>query len=84
VEQLVFEGAMNGPMFLAWVKRALSNAQAGEAVLMALKAAGVGGNQAAGVRLIYLSPDVNPRGLEQVKAHLRKALITSTGCTPQV
>ena len=80
----VIEGAMNGPMFLAYVRQCLvPTLKRGETVLMdnlpVHKVAGVAeAIQAAGAMLIYLpkySPDLNPIELafSKLKAHLRKA-----------
>jgi transposase len=80
----VIEGAMNGPMFLAYVRQCLvPTLNRGETVLMdnlpVHKVAGVAeAIQAAGAMLIYLpkySPDLNPSELafSKLKAHLRKA-----------
>ena len=80
----VIEGAMNGPMFLAYVRHGLvPTLKRGETVLMdnlpVYKVAGVAeAIQAAGAVLIYLpkySPDLNPIELafSKLKAHLRKA-----------
>ena len=80
----VIEGAMNGPMFLAYVKQCLvPTLRRGETVLMdnlpVHKVAGVAeAIEAAGATLIYLpkySPDLNPIELafSKLKAHLRKA-----------
>src|SRR5262245_58812658 len=80
----VLEGAINGPMFLAYVKQCLvPTLKRGEIVLMdhlpVHKAAGVAeAIEAAGATLIYLpkySPDLNPIELafSKLKAHLRKA-----------
>jgi len=80
----VIEGAMNGPMFLAYVKQCLvPTLKRGEIVLMdhlpVHKVAGVAeAIEAAGATLIYLpkySPDLNPIELafSKLKAHLRKA-----------
>jgi len=80
----VIEGAMNGPMFLAYVRQCLvPTLKCGETVLMdnlpVHKVAGVAeAIQAAGAMLIYLpkySPDLNPIELafSKLKAHLRKA-----------
>ena len=80
----VIEGAMNGPMFLAYVKQCLvPTLKRGETVLMdnlpVHKVAGVvEAIEAAGATLIYLpkySPDLNPIELafSKLKAHLRKA-----------
>ena len=81
---LVIEGAMNGPMFLAYVKQCLvPTLKRGELVLMdnlpVHKIAGVTeAIEGAGATLIYLpkySPDLNPIELafSKLKAHLRKA-----------
>ena len=80
----VLEGAMNGPMFLAYVKQCLVHTlKRGEIVLMdhlpVHKVAGVvEAIEAAGATLFYLpkySPDLNPIELafSKLKAHLRKA-----------
>jgi transposase len=80
----VLEGAINGPMFLAYVKQCLvPTLKRGEIVLMdhlpVHKVAGVAeAIEAAGATLIYLpkySPDLNPIELafSKLKAHLRKA-----------
>jgi len=80
----VIEGAMNGPMFLAYVKQCLvPTLRRGDTVLMdnlpVHKVAGVAeAIEAAGARLIYLpkySPDLNPIELafSKLKANLRKA-----------
>src|SRR6266480_2252614 len=80
----VLEGAINGPMFLAYVKQCLvPTLKRGEIVLMdhlpVHKVAGVAeAIAAAGATLIYLpkySPDLNPIELafSKLKAHLRKA-----------
>ena len=80
----VIEGAMNGPMFLAYVRQCLvPTLKRGETVLMdnlpVHKVAGVAeAIQAAGAMLIYLpkySPDLNPieQAFSKLKAHLRKA-----------
>jgi transposase len=80
----VIEGAMNGPMFLAYVQQCLvPTLKRGEIVLMdnlpVHKVAGVAAAiEAAGATLIYLpkySPDLNPIELafSKLKAHLRKA-----------
>ena len=84
VAPFVLEGAMNGPMFLAWVKQGLvPTLKRGETVFMdnlpVHKVAGVAeAIAAAGAKLIYLpsySPDLNPIELafSKLKAHLRKA-----------
>jgi transposase len=80
----VLEGAMNGPMFLAYVKQCLvPTLKRGEIVLMdnlpVHRVAGVAeAIEGAGATLIYLpkySPDLNPIELafSKLKAHLRKA-----------
>src|SRR5437016_10640716 len=80
----VIEGAMNGPMFLAYVQQCLvPTLKRGDIVLMdnllAHKVAGVAkAIEGAGATLIYLpkySPDLNPIELafSKLKAHLRKA-----------
>ena len=80
----VLEGAINGPMFLAYVKQCLvPTLKRGEIVLMdhlpVHKVAGIAeAIEAAGATLIYLpkySPDLNPIELafSKLKAHLRKA-----------
>jgi transposase len=80
----VIEGAMNGPMFLAYVKQCLvPTLKRGEIVRMdnlpVHKVARVAeAIEAAGATLIYLpkySPDLNPIELafSKLKAHLRKA-----------
>ena len=80
----VIEGAMNGLMFLAYVKQCLvPTLKRGDIVLMdnlpVHKVAGVAeAIEAAGATLIYLpkySPDLNPIELpfSKLKAHLRKA-----------
>ena len=80
----VLEGAINGPMFLAYLKQCLvPTLKRGEIVLMdhlpAHKVAGVvEAIEAVGATLIYLpkySPDLNPIELafSKLKAHLRKA-----------
>ena len=88
----VIEGAMNGAMFLAYVKQCLvPTLKRGEIVLMdnlpVHKVAGVAeAIKAAGATLIYLpkySPDLNPIELafSKLKAHLRKAAEhTSRAC----
>jgi len=84
IAPFVLEGAINGPMFLAYVKQCLvPSLKRGEIVLMdhlpAHKVAGVAeAIEAAGATLIYLpkySPDFNPIELafSKLKAHLRKA-----------
>lgn len=80
----VLEGAMNGPMFLAWVKQFLvPTLKRGEIVAMdnlpVHKVAGVvEAIEAAGATPQYLppySPDLNPieMAFSKLKAHLRKA-----------
>jgi len=80
----VIEGAMNGPMFLAWVKQSLvPTLKRGDIVAMdnlpVHKVAGVEeAIEAAGATLRYLppySPDLNPieMAFSKLKAHLRKA-----------
>ena len=80
----VIEGAMNGPMFLAYVQQCLvPTLKRGEIVLMdnlpVHKVAGIAeAIEGAGATLIYLpkySPDLNPIELafSKLKAHLRKA-----------
>jgi transposase len=80
----VLEGAMNGPLFLAYVKQCLvPTLKRGEIVMMdnlpVHKVAGVReAIEAAGATLVYLpsySPDLNPieMAFSKLKAHLRKA-----------
>lgn len=80
----VLDGAMNGPMFLAYVKRCLvPTLKRGDIVAMdnlpVHRVAGVAeAIEAAGATLLYLppySPDLNPIELafSKLKAHLRKA-----------
>jgi len=80
----VLEGAMNGPMFLAYVQQCLApTLRRGDIVVMdnlpAHKVAGVEeAIEAAGARLRYLppySPGLKPiePAFSKVKAHLRKA-----------
>ena len=80
----VLEGAMNGPMFLAYVKQCLvPTLKRDDTVIMdnlpVHKVTGVEqAIEAAGATLIYLpkySPDLNPIELafSKLKAHLRKA-----------
>jgi transposase len=80
----VLEGAMNGPMFLAYVKQCLvPTLKRGDIVVMdnlpVHKVAGVQqAIEAAGATLLYLppySPDLNPieMAFSKFKAHLRKA-----------
>jgi transposase len=84
IAPFVLEGAINGPMFLAYVKQCLvPSLKRGEIVLMdhlpAHKVAGVAeAIEAVGATLIYLpkySPDLNPIELafSKLKVHLRKA-----------
>ena len=84
VAPFVLEGAMNGPMFLAYVKQGLvPTLKRGDIVIMdnlpVHKVAGVEqAIEAAGATLLYLppySPDLNPiePAFGKVKAHLRKA-----------
>jgi len=84
VAPFVLEGAMNGPMFLAYVKQCLVPAlKRGDTVFMdnlpVHKVAGVQeAIEAVGATLIYLpsySPDLNPieQAFSKLKAHLRKA-----------
>jgi transposase len=80
----VLEGAMNGPMFLAYVKQCLvPTLSRGDIVVMdnlpVHKVAGVRqAIEAADATLLYLppySPDLNPieQAFSKFKAHLRKA-----------
>lgn len=84
VAPFVLEGAINGPMFLAYVKQCVVPVlRRGDVVMIdnlpAHKVAGVSeAIAAAGAKLIYLpsySPDLNPIELafSKFKAHLRKA-----------
>ena len=84
VAPFVLEGAMNGPMFLVYVKQGLvPTLKRGDIVIMdnlpVHKVAGVEqAIEAAGATLLYLppySPDLNPiePAFSKVKAHLRKA-----------
>jgi transposase len=84
VAPFVLEGAMNGPLFLAYVQQCLApTLKRGDIVVMdnlpVHKVAGVEeAIEAAGARLRYLppySPDLNPiePAFSKVKAHLRKA-----------
>ena len=84
VAPFVLEGAMNGPMFLVYVKQGLvPTLKRGDVVIIdnlpAHKVAGVGETiEAAGAKLLYLpsySPDLNPiePAFSKIKAHLRKA-----------
>ena len=85
----VLEGAMNGPMFLAYVKQCLvPTLKRDDTVIMdnlpVHKVTGVEqAIKAAGATLIYLpkySPDLNPIELafSKLKAHLRKAAEQTT------
>jgi len=80
----VLEGAMNGPLFLAYVKQCLvPTLKRGDIVVMdnlpVHKVTGVReAIEAAGATLLYLppySPDLNPieMAFSKLKAHLRKA-----------
>ena len=84
VAPFVFEGAINGPMFLAYVKQCLvPTLKRSDIVIMdnlpVHKVAGVAeAIEAAGAMLLYLppySPDLNPiePAFSKVKAHVRKA-----------
>jgi transposase len=84
VAPFVLEGAINGPMFLAYVKQyVVPILKRGDTVLMdhlpAHKVAGVReAIEAVGATLLYLpsySPDLNPiePAFSKFKAHLRKA-----------
>lgn len=84
VAPFVIEGAMNGPMFLAYVRQCLvPTLKRGDIVVMdnlpVHKVAGVAeAIAAAGAALHYLppySPDLNPiePAFSKIKAHLRKA-----------
>jgi transposase len=84
VAPFVLEGAMNGPMFLAYVKQCLApTLKRGDIVVMdnlpVHKVAGVAeAIEAVGATLLYLppySPDLNPIELafSKLKAHLRTA-----------
>jgi transposase len=84
VAPFVLEGAINGPMFLAYVKQCVvPTLRRGDVVIIdnlpAHKVAGVKETiEAAGAKLLYLpsySPDLNPIELafSKFKAHLRKA-----------
>jgi transposase len=84
VAPFVLEGAMNGPLFLAYVKQCLvPTLKRGDIVVMdnlpVHKVAGVEeAIETAGATLLYLppySPDFNPIELafSKLKAHLRKA-----------
>jgi len=84
VAPFVFEGAINGPMFLAYVKQCLvPTLKRSDIVIMdnlpVHKIAGVAeAIEAAGAMLLYLppySPDLNPiePAFSKVKAHVRKA-----------
>ena len=80
----VFEGPMNGEMFLAWVRQGLApTLRRGDVVILDnLSTHKIGGVrealEAAGARLLYLppySPDFNPieQAFAKLKALLRKA-----------
>jgi transposase len=80
----VLEGAMNGPMFLAYVRQCLvPTLKRGDIVAMdnlpMYKVAGVEeAIETAGATLLYLppySPDLNPieQAFSKLKAHLRRA-----------
>ena len=75
----VLEGAMNGPLFLAYVKQCLAPTLKRGDNLPVHKVAGVReAIEAVGATLLYLppySPDLNPIELafSKLKAHLRKA-----------
>ncbi|HEY6602740.1 MAG TPA: IS630 family transposase [Xanthobacteraceae bacterium] len=84
VAPFVLEGAINGPMFLAYVKQCVvPTLRRGDVVIIdnlpAHKVAGVKETiEAAGAKLLYLpsySPDLNPiePAFSKFKAHLRKA-----------
>jgi transposase len=84
VAPFVLEGAINGPMFLAYVKQCVVPIlRRGDVVVIdnlpTHKVAGVReAIEAAGAKLIYLpsySPDLNPiePAFSKFKAHLRKA-----------
>ncbi len=84
VAPFVLDGAMNGPMFLAYVRQCLApTLKRDDIVVMdnlpVHKVAGVEhAIEAVGAKLLYLppySPDLNPiePAFSKVKAHLRKA-----------
>jgi transposase len=84
VAPFVLEGAMNGPIFLAYMKQCLvPKLKPGDIVVMdnlpVHKIVGVEeAIESAGAKLLYLppySPDLNPiePAFSKVKAHLRKA-----------
>jgi transposase len=88
VAPLVIDGAMNAPMFLAYLKQCLvPTLKRGDVVIMdnlpVHKAPGVREMiEAAGATLLYLppySPDLNPieQAFSKLKAHLRKAAETT-------
>jgi transposase len=88
VAPLVIDGAMNTPMFLAYLKQCLVPIlKRGDVVIMdnlpVHKAPGVREMiEAAGATLLYLppySPDLNPieQAFSKLKAHLRKAAETT-------
>lgn len=77
----LFEGAMDGPMFLAWIREGLApTLQAGDMVIMdnlsTHKVAGVSqAIEQAGARLLYLppySPDFNP--IENMWSKIKQTL----------
>jgi len=83
VAPFVLEGAINGPMFLAYVKQCVvPTLRRGDVVIIdnlpAHKVAGVKETiEAAGAKLLYLpsySPDLNPiePAFSKFKAHLRR------------
>jgi transposase len=89
VAPFVLEGAMNGSLFLVWVRQCLVPTLGhGDIVLMdnlpVHKVVGVEeAIEAAGATLLYLprySPDLNPiePAFSKVKAHLRKATERTT------
>jgi transposase len=84
VAPFVLEGAMNGQMFLAYVKQCLVPTLRRDDIVMmdnlpVHKVAGIeAAIEAAGAILLYLpsySPDLNPieMAFSKIKAHLRKA-----------
>src|SRR5262250_696563 len=84
VAPFVLDGAINGPIFFAYVQQCLApTLKRGDIVVMdnlpVHKVAGIKESiEAAGARLLYLppySPDLNPIELafSKMKAHLRKA-----------
>ncbi len=91
VAPFALEGAMNGPMFLAYVQQGLApTLRRGDLVVMdnlpVHKVAGVSeAIEAAGATLLYLpkySPDLNPIELafSKLKAHQRKAAERTIQC----